>query len=365
MLQSSAVIDAVRRGLPALLVLLWSALARAEVVPNLYQASVAVSDQSAAELHRAAGVGLAEVLVRVSGHSDADRNPALAAALANAERYLDQYRYERAAGTAPGTVAKLNYAAGPVDQLVRGAGLPLWGANRPSVLVWLALDDGKSRGFVREAGNPELVAALREQARRRGLALRFPLLDGGDLSAVSTDDVWRLDAAKVQPAAERYRADALLLGHLLQLPGGRWQGAWALTVNGQRSNGENDGDSLAGYLAPGIDRVADMLAAQYAVATTGAPSEGLLLRLVGVANFHDYARALGYLQQLGAIKAVSPVQIRGDEIFLRLKVDGSVEQLTRQLALDNRLAPQLDPAATGPGGQPVQLQYRWIPPAEG
>jgi len=344
------------------LLLSWTSLAGAEVVPNLYQADVPVAEQSAAELRRAARAGLAEVLVRVSGQTDAERNPALASSYADAERYLVQYRYER--NSVPGAqpwVARLSFAGDQSERLLRGAGLPVWSANRPAILVLLAFDDGAGRGLVSEANHPELVTALREQARRRGLALHFPSA-GADEQAMSVDDVWQLDTAKAQPALERYRADSLLLGRLMQV-GGHWSGEWSLVSGEQNTAADAGGENLSAALGPAFDKMTDALAAQYAIAASGAAPEGVLLRLSGINNFDDYAQALAYLQRQGAIKAVMPLQVSGDEVILRLRIVGSAEQLSRQLALDSRLQPQqaLDNAAFA--NQAIDMQYRWMRPA--
>lgn len=341
----------------------WVTLAGAETVPNLYQADVPVAEQSAAELRRAASAGLAEVLVRVSGRADAQRNPALAPALAGADRYLEQYRYERnpAAGSMPWLV-RLNFAPDQSERLLRGAGLPVWGGNRPGVLALVVVDDGAGRNLVGD--DSPVAAALREQARRRGLALHFPLLDGADAHALAGDDIWQLDAGRVGPALERYKPDALLLGRLTQ-SGGRWSGSWSLTVNDQHTDAEGEADSLSAALAPSIDKLADALASQYAVASSGAPSEGVLLRLIGIRNFDDYAHALAYLQRLEVVKSANPVQVEGEEVLLRLRIAGSAEQLARQLALDSRLQPQTAQTDSAAGDQSAQLQYRWAPPTSG
>lgn len=341
----------------------WTPQAVAEQVPHLYLATVPVAGQSPAELNRAARTGLAEVLVRVSGQSASARHPALAPAIAGAERYVYQYRYESnpapADAGAPSLLVHLNFSQQPIDNLLRGAGLPIWGDNRPVLLVWLALDEGGSHVLVGEESHRELMDALQQQARRRGLALRFPLLDLADLGDLSADDVWQLDVLKVQAPSERYRADALLLGRAGQAAGGRWLGSWMLAADGQRIAADGEGDDLAGFLAPTIDRLADALAAQYAVAANGAAAQSVQLRLVGVTGFSDYARALTYLERVGAIKQVSTVEIRGDEVLLQLQIEGQREQLVRALALDNRLVPQTEPASAGSG---ERLEYRWVPP---
>lgn len=103
-----------------------SGLVHAEAAPDPYAVSVPVAGQSAPDLQRAAALGLRELAVRISGRSDLDNNPAMSSAFASADRYLDQYRYERnttdAAGTTP-WLAQLHFSAAAVTQLLRNAGL--------------------------------------------------------------------------------------------------------------------------------------------------------------------------------------------------------------------------------------------------
>jgi hypothetical protein len=344
--------------------------AGAQTAPDLYAATVAVTEQSNAELQRAASSGLREVLVRVSGQSDVPRNPALANALSDARRYLDQYRYERNATAEPGGLpwlARLRFSQNSVTQLLRGANLPVWSGNRPALLVWLVLDDGKGRQFVDE--HSALAITLREQAQRRGLQLQFP----NNFSAATLDDVWQMDANKLQPVAAAASGSVLLLGRVAQVVSGHWLGAWTLVINdGQaidrqqaanRQTIENEGDNLPAYLAPSMDRVVDALARQYAVVAStataaGASDAGMLLRVAGIESFNDYAALLAYLKQLGSIKVANPLQVRGTEVLLQVKLEGSAEQLARQLALDNRLLLESAPEA-GDATQPNTLNYRW------
>jgi hypothetical protein len=345
--------------LSSALLILHSGAIHAQTTADLYAATVPVAEQSNAELHRAATIGLREVLVRISGQSDIARSPALGNALNDAERYLDQYRYERANSNEPGALpwsARLRFSQNNVAQLLRGAGLPLWTGSRPILQVWLVADDGRGRQFVGEQA--PLAAALREQAQRRGLALQFP----NSFSAATLDDVWQLDASKLQATVPA--GTVLLVGRVAQVAGGRWLGAWALPTNAQTGQTiEGDGDNLAAYLVPSIDRVADTLGRQYAVVAGAAGSagsaDGVVLRVGGIENFNDYAALLAYLRQLGAIKAANPLQVRGGEILLQIKLAGSAEQLARQLALDNRLAsePAIDTGAATTG--PLVLSYRW------
>lgn len=313
-------------------------VARAEIVPELYTVNVPVADQTAAELQRAAGTGLRELAVRITGRSDAERSSALASAFADAQRLLTHYRYER---SGDGWSAQLKYASSSVDQLLRNANLPVWGPDRPVLKAWLVVNDGQGARFIDDAA--PISASLRAQAQRRGVLLHLPT----DFSGVTADDVARLDVTTVQ-AATQGRVPVLLLGRIEQ-NGNSFSGPWLLAANGQQVNAEQRAESLPEYLAANFDRLIDALSAQYA--TTAAGSEGVILSVSGVSRYEDYAALLSYLQRISLIKRAQPMIVRDDEVQLQLNLRGTAEQLTRQFALENKLTP-LDAATNA-------LSYRW------
>lgn len=318
-----------------------------------YAAVVPVTEQSNAELRRGAGIGLREVLVRISGRSDAVRAAALGDALADAGRYVDQYRYERNAesGGAP-WLLQLKFSPNSIAQLLRGAGLPVWAGSRPAVQLWLATEEGGRRAVVDEQS--PLAPALRAQAQRRGLPLHFPR----DPRALAADDVWQAGGVDARAAALAGPGEVVVLGRLA-LQSGRCGGAWMLP--GLAAPLPVDGDTAESCLAAAFDRVADTLAQQYAVsaAPDASAAGSTVLRVAGVDGFNAYVALLGYLKQIGAIKVAALQQVDGDVVVLQLRLEGGVEQLVRQLALDNRLAPAVDAGAMDAAAQPATLHYRW------
>lgn len=103
------------------LLLLAAGAARADAVPDLYRTAVPVTEQSPAEFKRAAALGMSEVLVRVSGRAEAAAQSTLREPIANADRYIEQYRYERA--TDGGILLQVEFAPATINTLLRGAGL--------------------------------------------------------------------------------------------------------------------------------------------------------------------------------------------------------------------------------------------------
>ena len=327
-----------------------AARTQAEVVPDLYAVSVPVAEQSQAELQRAASMGMRELAVRISGRSSAAGDSNLAPLFANAARYLEQYRYERSTGGNSPWVAQLRFGAASIDAELRKAGLPVWGGNRPALQALLVVEDKGARAVLDD--NSPFANMLREHWRRRGLVLHLPR----NVSGVNIDDVARLDAAKVGAAALDH-ADGLVLGHLTLVSSGACESRWLLNLGAQSLNADATGNDLSTCVATALDRLVDNFSSQYAIAANSS-AEGIVLRVSGVANFGDYAAVLNYLRRLAAVKNAQPVFVRGDEVFLQLKVEGGTEQLARQFALESRLAPTANDANTP---LPVALSYRWVP----
>lgn len=312
---------------------------RAEIVPDLYTVNVPVADQSATELQRAASAGLREVAVRISGRSDTASQRALTSTFADAQRLLTQYRYEH---VGDGWMAQFKFAPASVDRLLRGAEQPVWGADRPPITAWVVLQDGQSMRLM-DAQAP-LAAELLAQAQHRGVHVQI----AGDGAGVSVDDIAQPDVAKLQAAA---RAGSVLLIAIVEQTANNFSGRWLLAANGQQISANNRSDTLSGFVAANFDYLIDYLSAQYAASADA--SEGVTLHVAGVASFDDYSALLNYLQRIALIKRVNPAWVRNDEMQLQLKLQGTPEQLARQIALENKLT--LDSTASAADG----LSYRW------
>lgn len=333
--------------------------AHAKVVPNLYRVSVVIENQSQSELKRASREALAELFVRISGHQAVLGDDVIVAAVRDAGRFTKQFSYRRdenAEGEEQLRVV-LEFEPSLVQDSLRQAGLPLWSPNRPSVLVWLVVDDGGERRFVGTENDPELVEALRANAQRRGLALQLPLLDLTDLVALSPDDVWQQNYGKLDEASERYGTDTVLAGRVTHLNNDRWLGRWTFRLNGRQLPLDGESDSAADFIAAGLNQVAETLAAEYAIKPVQMVEGGLLMRLTDVRSFVDYARAISYLESVVAVHHANVVSLEDDELILQLVADGEMSQLRQVFSLDKRLQPATDSIYTGP--YPVQVSYRW------
>ena len=353
--------------------LLLSLSASAEQVDGLYDVAVAVDSQSRQELMRASRAGLSTVLVRVSGNATLIQQPAIQSAINKASQYTKQFRYEQrpalvwdkensASSTASDDeqlYAVIEFEPKLVDAALRKANLPLWSGNRPTVLLWMVVAEGNTQRFARADTDADILQAINIHAQRRGLAIKLPALDLEDMVAVSTQQLWQLNNFRADQAAERYRADTVLLGRVTRLTNGEWLGRWRYSFAGQQLSFDAEALNASDYIATAIDQVAELLAEQYAIAPVTIADNGVLMRLRGVDNFIKYARAISYLESVAAIRHANVLSIEGDDIIVRLVADGLLSQLEQSFALDKRIKPQLQDSDRYQGRYPIALDYTW------
>lgn len=340
-----------------LLVVCLSPVALAVPVAELYRVVVDVDQQNTVALKRASADGLATLFVRLCGSEQCLQSADLRSQFPQAQRYLQQYRYQQDNDREPAQLQLvLDFDPTLVKQRLRFAGQPLWAEDRPALLVWLAIDRGNGRELATFEVAPEMLSSARQQAQRRGLPLSLPLMDLEDNIALSAEQVWQLDAVKARRAAQRYQADAVLIGHATRLSNGQWLGSWVLLGQGSDLRFSGQAGSAAEYAAAAIDQVAERLASIYAVAPVSIDGDGLLMSLQGISDFNAYARALQYLQNLTSVRDANVLQLRDDWLLVQLDAEGELVQLQQALARGGKLRPT-EPAAAMPVA--ADLHYRW------
>lgn len=337
----------------------------AEELVSLYDVKYEVASQSASELNRASKEALKTIFVRVSGSVKVLENLTIKAAISNPRSFIKQFQYERLGSEANGDeklFALMEFESQLVDGKLREAGLSLWSSNRPTILLWLTVEDTRGRRFATKDSDPDIVEAIISSARLRGLAVKLPLFDLEDTLAVTPDEAWSLTNWRLRAAAERYGADTVLLGRVSRLSNGQLFGKWIYSFDPQRLDFDTESDNPIDYLAAGLHPVAELLAQRYAVAPINIAENGVLLRLTGILNYVDYARAINYLESVSAIRHANVVDIEGNEIIIRLIADGLVSQLQNAFALDRKL---LEPRRSSYGGTyGISLDYVWSESAQ-
>jgi hypothetical protein len=325
---------------------------RAEIIDDIYTALIPVESRSERGVRLARRSGLEQVVIKASGEVTAAQRPEVAAALDEAERFLQRYSYvEDAAGEA---MLRLDYDEKSVQDLIRRAGLPLWTSNRPPVLTWLVISDGGRRSFLDPEMRPDAAAALRSRFEFRGLPLQLPLFDLADTAALSPGEAWRQSSPALIEASRRYRGSEVLAGRAARTAGGRWVGNWQLLYEGRWVQRQVDADSFEAFAAEGADLAASAIAGRYAVTLGGAADLRHRVTLRGVRAYSDFTSARRALESLAGVRRVVPERLIGDQVSLRIEADADLVQLARIVELDQRFVST--PAPAGEAG----LFYEWI-----
>ena len=342
----------------------------AVTLENLYQAEVLSESQSDAQRRIDASEGLSQVLTRVSGRSDILQNPVIVAALKTPEQYYSEFSYARveavndaaAALPQPGLdplpaetprqVMRIRFAPSLIAKILREAGLPVWGSNRPSVLSWMAIDDESGRQVLGEA-NPSLFAkTLNQAARARGVPLLLPLWDLEDSRGVSSSEIWGRFLGRIEAASKRYSPDKILVFRAESEFSNQWRGDWSLGEGGQWRSGTVYGESQAQLATALVGVLASVLSEQYAVTSTRSE---VRLTVEGITEIQDYAEVSRYLEGLTQVMSVQPVRILTDMVEFKLRSEGEVQQIIDVIALDRKLSLlRLDESSS-------TLWYRWTP----
>ena len=171
-------------------------------VDGLYTAKVVVKDQSSSARKLAIKRALQQVVHKVSGRRDTNK-AALFESLANAGSYVEQFQYKKRDGGQSFWLIVRFQKAG-IDQTLQQFGVPVWGANRPSVLLWLAIDEGGRRSIAGAESDSGLAAILTQEVRNMGLHVTLPLLDLADQRDIGFNDVWGGFSEQIQQASRRY-----------------------------------------------------------------------------------------------------------------------------------------------------------------
>jgi hypothetical protein len=350
---------------------------RALPVAGLYSHEVGVSNQSEQERNRAFQESLAAVVVKVTGEPRWLQNSSIQQAIENARNYVEaiEYRSESVAvensdgpaveieNTAVTPVfedqefLRVSFAQDLLDQLLADAAIPVWDSNRPSVLVWMALqNDAGERSLLTPESDPGIVGLMQQFATLRAIPIIFPVLDFEDRRALNADLIWSLDEQAIRSASERYAADSILAGRLHITASGDLVGLWQFIFQQQVDVFDSLDTELDSYIAEPLDRVTTQLARHFAVVPSRIGSETARLRVEGIRGLAAYAELVAYLQQLVLVESVTVSSLNGEVLELNLSLQGSQGQLYELLSLDRNLTPLEGGALEGS----QVLSYRWI-----
>lgn len=320
----------------------------AAVVSGLYEAEVAVADQSESTRRQALREALAQVLVKLTGDSEAGSRSDARPLLDDAERYLQQYRYrEYLEKTADGGRETRQFLwavfdANTLDEGIRRAGLPTWGRERPASLVWLVVETDAGRQLAGLEQGAEYLEPLERAARARALPLLVPLLDLEDTANLRPDAVWEGREDAIRRASERYTAEVILAARVSTAGTDAFEIRWAAFTAADRDEWSSRGETLYAAFSQGMQPHGDRLATRFAPRTpiVGTDTGRLTLTVTAVDSLDDYARVENYLNSLSHVARVDVRSVSPGEITFEIEAAGGDRALEQAIALGRTLRPE-------------------------
>jgi hypothetical protein len=342
--------------------LLWllAASASAAQIKNLYQIQERVpAQQQGAPLAEQLQAGLERVLTKVTGRTDLKANAVIKAQLSAAIDYLQTFRYEvdtAAAASEPSQMLIMDFNQVAVEGLIKHAGLKSLGAQRPSVLLWIASDKDGQQAFLTEEN--QAVQLLLQEASRRGLPIQMPLYDLEDQTRLPVSDLWGLFNDPIKQASSRYLPDAVIAARLQTSASGFAQLEWLL-IRGVAPERHSTAGQVADVIPELINTTADKLLAARVTPERYDLSyfqKGIQVNISNINDLSDYIKAVDYIRSLPVVRKLRPESVRGSDITIRLELDGNSVLLKEALALEPRLQ-MLDFSRSADGSE--SLHYIW------
>jgi hypothetical protein len=344
----------------------------ASIVGDIYDANIAVSDQSSRAQDQAFSVAIKQVLLKVSGNKALLSDPSIKNLAAKARRFVRSYRYDMQQSQ---LYLVINFDAQRIDDLIRNAGFPIWDKRRPDTLVWLAIQPAKDseRQILNATEYADIYQELKLQAKQRGIRLIFPLWDLDDLQKLGVYDIWGGFSARISQASERYEVQSVLSARIYLSdntiqntddglgeanPTSSWTADWTMIESGKLVAGEIQAASVSNIAVSLVDNLANQLAQKYAIDLSQSETNDLKVEIVinNIDSLTYYKQALALLENLSVVSNATLIKQQGVGATFELQLLGQVDDLVNALSLDRKIRPVVDDF-----GQPVgELQFFWV-----
>ncbi len=359
--------------------LLWCGLfcsgLQAATIEGLYEAEVPVERQTDRERNRVLPLAFQQVLIKVVGQRQLD--PDMVERLSrSASRFTQQFRFQEnpawreyqdslivepslgwtsSKQTADFESEELaqepevppapyllwvRFDESMVNQALMAESLPIWGKERPAVLLWLVIEQQGERAILGGDFSLELQAQVKALSQQRGVPLWLPLLDLEDRRKVSVGDLRGGFEVPVLDASKRYRPDRVAVGRLQQINETVWRVRWQLLGgDGVVPTIYHESSGLEAGLDEGLNLLLDQLGLHFAQQLDVDQKNKIVLQIQGVTDLAAYARVSKYLAGLDIVESVHIKEVSMGVLLVELEALGDVAAVERLLALGRQLQP--------------------------
>jgi len=211
---------------------------------------------------------------------------------------------------------RIDFDPAGVDDLLLRRDLPRLGRERPSILLWLAVEGETG---VELQGSAYLEQAISEQARRLGLDVVRPLGDLIDLADIDVFDIRGGFLDSAEASARRYGTQVIAMFDLRQLDMD-WAARWFWRLDERDGSLQLEVDDPSAAVAAGLESILAALVERFAVAADAEHASQRRVVIRGIEGEVQYAEVLRHLESLSAVSDVLLLGARGTELEFQLQL---------------------------------------------
>jgi len=371
---------------------IFSSVANSAVVEGLFSTVLEVPSQQSSDRDSAFNDALVRVLLKVSGNRSLVEQNEFISRFFPAEQYVVSYAYKenpvytsylneiassekrqnpdqasasqtddsKSISSKPlPFLLEVNFSAKALEKNMISFGVPIWGNVRPTMLVWVALEEDGRRQLLGKNNTHLLLNDFDEDANRFALPIIFPEGDDLDRSAVNISNLWGLFPDAIEQAKTRYVADGHLMIRVYKSLANTWNANWHMSVSGASYSASVSDVDLATVSETVISYMARVMADRFAIQPGQIQSDNqLLIEVTDVTLFKDYIEIQDFLDKLAPVKSVSINWIEGTTMSLSLDLNSEAAQFFEYLKLSGkfiRLNSQADSVSTEPKPRPLSV----------
>ncbi len=312
----------------------------AVTVPHLFTTDVAVPSQGPEYRAPAILHAFKQVLVRSTGQPEVLKSSVVENALGHARDYLIDYGYRHPQGVdaSPGSIEMFaRFNPTDIKALIKKANFPLWGRDRPLVLVWLAVAyQNQAPVLLGQDSVDSALTNLKQQVHVLGLPMILPALDVVDDNKITVQDIWKMNYAAILNASSRYGSNVALAIKLSEIGEGKWLASADVFLNNNVFPLSVSASSANKALRTMVTKATGLIAKDYVNAASNLQSQITLT----IDNVHDvlgYAAVLKYLRGFSEIQDLQVQRVANNQVQLVLSINGGLKAFENLTGLDNKL----------------------------
>lgn len=344
----------------------WIPLVSAIAIPGLYSADIKlpIVASEAQMLNEAFGLAVEAVLIKVSGDKDAIAGNVLKQAKKSAPTWVAQHSIASLSellpspeGGVPGKQVKITFYQASIDQFLSNNNLPVWGQERPSVLVWLVAETNGVR-FLSGSNAPSVVLnEFAQSASALGVPIYAPLLDEVDKKSLTVADVWGFFEETISKASRRYQTDSVAALRVSDFSGQVSGNLLVLLSTGEAERFALAGNTYKDIVDQASVKLAKLFSSKYASVRNDYSANTLNVQITGVTGYGIMRNVQSHLESISVVRDVFLVQVNDGKIEFSIEIDGDKQKLFNSISLNGLLKQTPINALDPDANRVVKYQY--------